>query len=692
MIICTMTTASHVFRAKVMANSAKRHHPDAKVVVCLIEKTLHPAAGKFASFDHVLLAKDLGIPNFDAYLFKRNVHEASFALKGHFLKYLFRTYPSENEFVFIDTDIQILSPLNEVREALRDHSIVLTPHEVNDAKESYYFHGIFNIGFIALSRTGDTGRFLDWWISRVDRYCYDHYQNMGLFYEQTWLDMVPALFDTKILMHPGYNVAFWNLRERGQSIAQDANGQYTVLGQPLRFFHFSNMTGALVGSMKRFIPNEKEVMYKLFRSYLRELKRMGRRAAGRLRWSYDYYANGLRVSQKARALFREDPELENKYPNPYQYSNRIFRSRPSLRIVQVVSNAPDAYPVPPVDQGGTEKVVYELTEELVKRGHQVYLYAARGSSSSAKLIPYPSHIHANNIGKYVRSTLPPRVDIIHDHTFNSAISRIERRIPTLCTQHITRNYGVPHSVYVSKRALEVIGKNKGFHVYNGIDPNQYEFSEEKRDYLLFIGRIIREKGIMEAIDVAERSGQKLIIAGPLKDKELYENEIQPRIKGNSNIEYVGTVGGKQKQELIKHARCVLFPILWEEPFGLVMIEAMACGTPVIALANGSVPEIMAGFPNLICTTVDEMVQKVLNEPLPDPYALRDYVTRHFTNELMADRYLEIYEKIRRKARRIGAKKRGVTRGKRARNLRSMMRNGRRKGTGVIREIRRTVSV
>lgn len=667
MMICTLTTASRIFQAKVMANSAKKHHPDDKVVLCLVEKAMDSAAGSFASFDSVVLAKDLGIPNLDGYLFKRNVHEASFALKGYFLKYLFRTYPDENEIVFLEPDTQILSPLEEVREALRDHSILLTPQEVNEARESHYYRGIFNLGFIALSRTGDTGRFLDWWISRSDRYGYDHDQKTGLFNEQTWIDLIPALFEVYILRHPGYNMAFWNFRERAQAIAVSPNGQYTVSGLPIRFFHFSNMTGALVSAMKRLLPNKKEAMYSLFRTYLRELKRMGRATAGRIRWSYDYYSNGERVSRQARSLFREKPELETKYSNPYLFSNQTFRTIPSLRIVQVVSNVPDAYPLPPVDQGGTEKVVYELTEELVKRGHEVYLYAAQGSTGSAKLIAYPSHIRSKQIGKYVYSTLPPRVDIIHDHTFNSAVARHKWKVPVLCTQHITRNYGVPHSVYVSKRALEVIGKNRGFYVYNGIDPEQYEFSEEKRDYLLFIGRIIREKGILQAIEVAERTGQKLIIAGPLKDKQLYENEIKPRIEDNTNIEYAGLVGGKQKQELIKHARCVLFPTLWEEPFGLVMVEAMACGTPVVALANGSVPEIMSGFSNLICTTVDEMVQKVLHEPFPAPRELREYVKRHFTNQMMTDRYLEIYEYLRSKAGKTGRKKqrRGQSWGKSA---------------------------
>lgn len=190
-----------------------------------------------------------------------------------------------------------------------------------------------------------------------------------------------------------------------------------------------------------------------------------------------------------------------------------------------------------------------------------------------------------------------------------------------------------------------MGKNRGYFVYNGINPQEYEFSEQKHGYLIFIGRILRAKGILQALDIAEMTNKRLIIAGPIKDRALFVNQIAPRIKNNPNIQYVGAVGGKRKQQLLKHASCLLFPTLWEEPFGLVMIEAMACGTPVVALGNGSVPEVLSQFPQLICHSVNEMARKVQQGRFPAPKQLRRYVIERFTTARMTDKYLAIYRKV-----------------------------------------------
>lgn len=321
-------------------------------------------------------------------------------------------------------------------------------------------------------------------------------------------------------------------------------------------------------------------------------------------------------------------------------------SKQRLTIVQVISNRPSTFPLPPKNQGGTEKVVYELTEELVRRGHRVLLFAAKGSRTRAKLITYPKDIKERSIRSFVEQRLPDDTDIIHDHTFTSALGRRKLRIPTVCTFHLPVKRRVQNPVYVSKRARKVIGNNRGSYVYNGINPDEYEFSAKKDDYLLFIGRILRQKGILHAIRIAEKTKKKLIIAGPIKDQALFRNEIEPRIGKNSNIRYVGAVGGKKKQNLLKHASCLLFPTIWEEPFGLVMIEAMACGTPVVALKNGSVPEVLKGFPNLICSTVEEMIRKVIRGRFPAPKELRQYVLTRFTTKKMVDGYLQIYETIR----------------------------------------------
>ncbi|OPH61218.1 glycosyl transferase [Paenibacillus ferrarius] len=316
-----------------------------------------------------------------------------------------------------------------------------------------------------------------------------------------------------------------------------------------------------------------------------------------------------------------------------------------LHIIQVISNFPNAHKLPPTNQGGTEKVVYELTENLVKRGHHVTLFASSGSRTSAKFVPFPKGLRGKGIARYVLTKMPRHVDVIHDHTFNSALGQLKLKTPTICTLHMPVKRYVKHPVYVSKRARTVMGKNRGHYVYNGLNPSEYQFSSKKQGYLLFMGRILREKGVLQAIEIAERTKKKLIIAGPIKNKAWFDRELAPRIRKNPHIHFVGPVGGINKQKLLKYAKCVLFPSLWEEPFGLVMIEAMACGTPVIALNRGAVTEVLAGFPHMICRSIPEMIAKVKQGSFPDPYSLRRYVSRRFTTSKMTGRYLAIYQKV-----------------------------------------------
>ncbi len=322
--------------------------------------------------------------------------------------------------------------------------------------------------------------------------------------------------------------------------------------------------------------------------------------------------------------------------------NKNSLSRP-LRIVQV---APGYYLVPPPKYGGAEKVIYDLTEQLVKLGHEVYLYAPKGSKSSATIINYENtNPSPQSIADFVQKTLPDNIDIIHDHTIDSVVGLRKLDIPTICTIHARRYNSVDYPVYVSNRSLEVIGKNHGFFVYNGIDLNEYQFSDVKEDYLLFLGLVNWHKGINYAIDVAEKTNRKLIIAGPICNFDYYTKHVEPRIKNNPNIQYIGEVGGQQKQDLLKKAKCLLFPTCWEEPFGLVMIEAMACGTPVLAFPNGAVPEVMQGLQNLICSTVDEMVAKLNRNEFPEAKLLREYVADHFTKDIMSKEYLRLYNKL-----------------------------------------------
>ncbi|MCC2686178.1 MAG: glycosyl transferase [Paenibacillaceae bacterium] len=316
-----------------------------------------------------------------------------------------------------------------------------------------------------------------------------------------------------------------------------------------------------------------------------------------------------------------------------------------LNIALVLSNAPLAYPIPPLNQGGTEKAMYDLAEELVRKGHQVTVFAAKGSTGSANIIEYPSSVTEEKIGSYVARKLPPGVDIINDFTFSSSVKRRKLPIPTVSTHQCPIGLFTSKSIYPSRKMLAQVGKKKGYTVYNGIDPGEIAFSDRKQDYLLFIGRVIREKGVMEAIQVAESTGHRLMIAGPIKDDKLYREEIEPKLRQNPRIQYVGAVSGKEKLDLFQNAKCMLFPILWEEPFGLVMIEAMAAGTPVLAFNRGSVGEVMACFPQLICHSVKEMATKVGRADFPSPQELRQYVEKHYSREAMATGYLRIYRKL-----------------------------------------------
>ncbi|MBB6694971.1 glycosyltransferase [Cohnella xylanilytica] len=312
----------------------------------------------------------------------------------------------------------------------------------------------------------------------------------------------------------------------------------------------------------------------------------------------------------------------------------------AVRIVQV---APDYLPVPPLKYGGIERMVHDLTETLVERGYDVYLYALPGSRTSAKLIPYEHTVpNPEEILRFVERTLPEGTALIHDHTHRSIIGRAKLPVPTLCTIHGSQTNPVDRPVYLSARALEHVGRGQGTYVFNGINLADYPFEREKKTYLLFMGVISWHKGIVQAIDAAEAADKDLIIAGPLYDVSYYRREVEPRLRANRRLRYIGETGGEERTNLLRHAEALLFPTSWEEPFGLIMVETMACGTPVLAFPNGAVPHVMAGFPELICADTDEMAKKARARDYPDPAALRAYVEANFSREKMAVRYAELY--------------------------------------------------
>ena len=340
-----------------------------------------------------------------------------------------------------------------------------------------------------------------------------------------------------------------------------------------------------------------------------------------------------------------------------------------MRILQI---APLWESVPPAAYGGTEAVVYILVEELVRQGHEVTLCAAGDSHTSARLqAVYPRSLgSADGLGQYnvhcwqhaVLSLRDAReYDIIHNHAGEEvmALSHLVPDVPMLSTTHclITpeskciwdRYPGYYNTISWSQRRLmpQISGGSFAGVAYNAIDVSSFPFQAEKDDYLLFLGRLSPEKGPHLAVEAARRAGRRLIMAGSVNPADLhfFTTVVAPLIDGEQVV-FVGEADGRLKRELYRNAYCLLMPITWDEPFGLVLTEAMACGTPVIAFRRGAVPEIVRdGETGFIVDTVEEMAEALEMAPHIDPWACREQVVQKFDAPVMAESYVRMYKAI-----------------------------------------------
>jgi hypothetical protein len=338
MIITTSICANYLPKAMVLAKSLKKTNPGARFIVCLLEREIHPAAQRYEYFDEVLLAKDLGFEQFEKLIFKHSIVEASTAVKGQLFVYLLSHYLDENQFVYLDPDIEVYDELTELKEALNEHAIVLTPHlchpedimdAVMDNELSALQHGVFNLGFLAISRSEEAERFAAWWTSRLSMFCYDDIPR-GIFTDQKWIDLAPCYFEVHILKHPGYNVAPWNLSKRKLEFSDT----YRVNGQKLRFFHYSGFdSGANEGMIKKYVPDLTNCVYTLRDRYVQQLDEADQARLGQVPWSYDFFQSGERVKRNSRILFRDVPELWYRVDNPFAQSNDFFEKYVSVDMV-----------------------------------------------------------------------------------------------------------------------------------------------------------------------------------------------------------------------------------------------------------------------------------------------------------------------------------------------------------------------
>ena len=338
-----------------------------------------------------------------------------------------------------------------------------------------------------------------------------------------------------------------------------------------------------------------------------------------------------------------------------------------MKILQI---APLWERVPPPGYGGTEAVVSVLTDALVRAGHEVVLRASGDSITLAELRSvYPRSLRTAAIKHgtpydwvHVAEAIADAAefDIIHNHAGEPVMALAGLvNVPMLTTMHCpitsdTRIVWQHYSGYyntVSRAQISTVpplGRPRyAGVVYNGIDVASFPFSERKDDYLLCLNRVAPEKGTHLAIEVARRAARKLIIAGKVDrvDREYYEAAVKPLVDGR-DVVFLGEADHRLKRELYARAACVLMPICWEEPFGLVMVEAMACGTPVIAFARGAAPELIVdGETGFLVRDVDSMLEALGKIDAIEPTRCRQHVQANFDVPVMVEGYLRLYREI-----------------------------------------------
>jgi glycosyltransferase involved in cell wall biosynthesis len=343
-----------------------------------------------------------------------------------------------------------------------------------------------------------------------------------------------------------------------------------------------------------------------------------------------------------------------------------------MRIAQFATNVE---PVPPVGYGGTELIVSLLTEELVKRGHQVTLFATGNSLTKARLVStidlplrthpkvLPTQWNAYDIRSCVKlMEMQHEFDIVHNHMGYQALPFLSAlKPPRVTTLHnaikpycedIFFKYGYLPYVAISdsyRRSNFPEKINFAATIYNGIDPDQFGASiSSSRDYLLFVGRLCRDKGTAEAIDIAKALNMPIKLAGKVdrNDQPYFDEEVKPRLASYDKALFVGEVNHDEKKALYANAKAVVYPLNFDEPFGLVMVESLASGTPVMAVSRGSVPEILEdGKTAIIGGSPQELIDRYPEIQHISPNDCRKAVQDRFSVKHMVDGYERLYEQL-----------------------------------------------
>lgn len=328
-------------------------------------------------------------------------------------------------------------------------------------------------------------------------------------------------------------------------------------------------------------------------------------------------------------------------------------------------------PVPPLFYGGLERIIDMLIDGYDKLGHEVSLFANPESTAKAKLFPLTGKTCTKPLDILQNSWFINKTILTEDFDVIHSFGRLIYLTPHLPVSiPKVMSYGREPTIGQIKKAMRLAKKGSlaftgcshyisdqiapyapSFAIYNGVDMSKYKFRKEINEDapLVFLGRIEPIKGTKIAIEVAKKSGKKLIIAGniPEEHKNYFETEVKPFL--NNSIEYVGPVNDQEKSELLSSAYAFLMPILWNEPFGMVMTEAMACGTPVIGFNRGSMPEVIKnGVNGFSCDTTEEMISLIPKILTLDREVVKNDTATRFAAEVIVEDYLNLYQKMIKK--------------------------------------------
>lgn len=329
--------------------------------------------------------------------------------------------------------------------------------------------------------------------------------------------------------------------------------------------------------------------------------------------------------------------------------------------------APPWFEIPPRAYGGIEWIVYWLVEGLMQRGHDVVLIAAGKDHTTARFVQTLPVPPSERVGESLpemlqaaavsRSLVDADLDVVHDHSLAGPLAARSRRVPTIVTAHgpVTGEFGEYYRLLGDTVSLVAVSNAQRRSapdlpwvatIYNSISTQQYPMRVHKEDFALFVGRMSEEKGVHLAMDAAREAHIPLVLAAKCtepSERNYFAREIEPRL--GYEVEWIGEIDTDTKKELMSRACCLLFPIQWEEPFGIVMIEAMACGTPVVSLDRGSVSEVVKdGITGFVCSSPRQLAAAIQRCGSIDPTACRAWVVSRFDTSTMVSKYENVYRK------------------------------------------------